>query len=57
MVEPNLESLIKDLYNHVRHDLSEDLVAALLETTKNCLLQMSNCRQFVSQAWSIVNCS
>ncbi|VQM51492.1 Uncharacterised protein [Streptococcus pneumoniae] len=50
MVEPNLESLIKDLYNHARHDLSEDLVAALLETTKNCLLQMSNCRQFVSQA-------
>ncbi len=34
MVEPNLESLIKDLYNHARHDLSEDLVAALLETTK-----------------------
>ena len=25
MVEPNLESLIKDLYNHARHDLSEDL--------------------------------
>ena len=40
MVEPNLESLIKDLYNHARHDLSEDLVAALLE---NCLVQMSNC--------------
>jgi len=36
MVEPNLESLIKDLYNHARHDLSEDLVAALLETAKNC---------------------
>ena len=34
MVEPNLESLIKDLYNHARHDLSEDLVAALLETAK-----------------------
>lgn len=34
MAEPNLESLIKDLYNHARHDLSEDLVAALLETTK-----------------------
>lgn len=30
MVEPNLESLVKDLYNHARHDLSEDLVAALL---------------------------
>lgn len=57
MAEPNLESLIKDLYNHARHDLSEDLVAALLGLLKNCLLQMSNCRQFVSQAWSIVNCS
>ena len=34
MVEPNLESLIKDLYNHARHDLSEDLVVALLETAK-----------------------
>ncbi|HEX1052018.1 TPA: bacteriocin immunity protein [Streptococcus pneumoniae] len=34
MAEPNLESLIKDLYNHARHDLSEDLVAALLETAK-----------------------
>ncbi len=34
MVEPNLESLIKDLYNHARHDLSEDLVAALLDTAK-----------------------
>lgn len=34
MVEPNLESLIKALYNHARHDLSEDLVAALLETAK-----------------------
>ncbi|MFS9076540.1 bacteriocin immunity protein [Streptococcus mitis] len=34
MVESNLESLIKDLYNHARHDLSEDLVAALLETAK-----------------------
>ena len=32
MVEPNLESLVKELYNHARHDLSEDLVAALLET-------------------------
>lgn len=57
MVEPNLESLVKDLYNHARHDLSEDLVVALLETAKNCLLQMSHCWQFVSQAWSIVNCS
>ena len=35
MVEPNLESLVKDLYNHARHDLSEDLVAALLETLGN----------------------
>ena len=26
MVEPKLENLIKDLYNHARHDLSEDLV-------------------------------
>ena len=34
MVEPNLENLIKDLYNHARQDLSEDLVAALLETAK-----------------------
>ena len=37
MVEPNLESLVKDLYNHARHDLSEDLVAALLETAKKRL--------------------
>ena len=34
MVEPNLESLVKELYNHARHDLSEDLVVALLETAK-----------------------
>ena len=34
MAEPNLESLIKDLYNHARQGLSEDLVAALLETAK-----------------------
>ena len=34
VVEPNLESLVKDLYNHARHDLSKDLVAALLETAK-----------------------
>ena len=57
MVEPNLESLIRDLYNHARHDLSEDLVVALLETAKNYLLQMSNCWQSVSQGWSIVNYS
>ena len=34
MIEPNLESLIKDLYNHSRQGLSEDLVSALLETAK-----------------------
>ena len=34
MAEPNLESLIRDLYNHARQGLSEDLVAALLETAK-----------------------
>lgn len=34
MAAPSLESLIKDLYNHAWHDLSEDLVAALLETAK-----------------------
>ena len=34
MAEANLESLIKDLYNHARQGLSEDLVAALLETAK-----------------------
>ncbi len=34
MAEENLESLIKDLYNHARQGLSEDLVAALLETAK-----------------------
>ena len=34
MEKPNLESLIKDLYNHARHDLSEDLVAIKREETK-----------------------
>ena len=34
MTEPNLESLIKDLYNHARQGLSDELVAALLETAK-----------------------
>ena len=34
MAEPNLESLIRDLYNHARQGVSEDLVAALLETAK-----------------------
>ena len=34
MVEPNLESLIRELYNHARQGLSEDLFAALLETSK-----------------------
>ena len=57
MVEPNLESLIKDLYNHARHDLSEDLVVALLETAKKLPETNCNCWQFVSQAWSIVNYS
>ena len=57
MVEPNLEILVKDLYNHARHDLSEDLVAALLETAKKLSTTNEHCWQFVSQAWSIVNCS
>ena len=34
MEETNLETLIRDLYNHARQNLSEDLVAALLETAK-----------------------
>ena len=34
MGEQNLETLIRDLYNHARQNLSEDLVAALLETAK-----------------------
>ena len=34
MEEPNLETLIRDLYNHARQNLSEDLVAELLETAK-----------------------
>jgi uncharacterized protein (DUF1778 family) len=34
MEEPNLETLIRDLYNHARQNLSEDLVVALLETAK-----------------------
>ena len=34
MEEPNLETLIRDLYNHARQNLSEDLVAALLATAK-----------------------
>ena len=34
MEEPNLETLIRDLYNHARQNLSEDLVAVLLETAK-----------------------
>ena len=34
MEEPNLETLIRDLYNDARQNLSEDLVAALLETAK-----------------------
>ena len=46
MAEPNLESLIRDLYNHARQGLSEDLVAALLET---CLLYTSSCKRRVSE--------
>lgn len=34
MEEPNLETLIRDLYNNVRQNLSEDLVVALVETAK-----------------------
>ena len=34
MEEPNLETLIRDLYNHARQHLSEDLVVALVETAK-----------------------
>ena len=34
MEEPNLETLIRDLYNNARQNLSEDLVVALLETAK-----------------------
>ena len=34
MEEPNLEALIRDLYNNARQNLSEDLVLALVETAK-----------------------
>ena len=34
MEEPNLETLIRNLYNNARQNLSEDLVNALLETAK-----------------------
>ena len=34
MEEPNLETLIRELYNNARQTLSEDLVVALLETAK-----------------------
>ena len=34
MEEPNLETLIRDLYNHARQNLSEDLVIVLVETAK-----------------------
>ena len=34
MEEPNLETLIRDLYNNARQNLSEDLVLALVETAK-----------------------
>ena len=32
--EPDIETLIRDLYNHDRQNLSEDLVVALVETAK-----------------------
>lgn len=40
MGEPNLESLIRELYNHARQGLNDDLVAALLKlpTTNEQLL-------------------
>ena len=34
MEAPNLETLIRDLYNYARQNLSEDLVLALVETAK-----------------------
>ena len=34
MEEPNLEILIRELYNNARQNLSDDLVNALLETAK-----------------------
>ena len=34
MEEPTLETLIRDLYNNARQNLSEDLVLALVETAK-----------------------
>ena len=34
MEEPNLETLIRNLYNNARQNLSEDLVNALLQTAK-----------------------
>ena len=34
MEEPNLETLIRDLYNNARQNLNEDLVVALVETAK-----------------------
>ena len=34
MEEANLETLIRDLYNNARQNLSEDLVLALVETAK-----------------------
>ena len=40
MGEPNLESLIRELYNHARQGLNDDLVSALLKlpTTNEQLL-------------------
>ena len=34
MEEPNLETLIRDLYNNARQNLSENLVLSLVETAK-----------------------
>ncbi len=53
MKETNLESLIKDLYNHVRQGLSEDLVAALLETAKK--LPTTNERLLAVRLSGLVN--
>lgn len=57
MAEPNLESLIRDLYNHARQGLSEDLVAALLETAKKLPTTNEQLLAVRSQDLSIVNCS
>lgn len=38
MVELNLESFVKDFYNYVWYDLSEDLVAVFLEIVKKLFI-------------------